>query len=44
MPAFSHDFTSLNDDRAHHWVGVCLTPSLLRQFKRTAHKKLILGL
>ena len=43
MPAFGHDFASLDDDGAHHWIWVCLSPSLLRKFKRTAHESLILS-
>ncbi len=37
-------YTSLDDGGTYHWVGVCLSPSLLRQFKRTAHESLILSL
>ena len=44
VPAFSHNYTSLDDGGTYHWVGVCLSPSLLRQFKRTAHESLIFGL
>ena len=33
---------SLDDGGTYHWVGVCLSPSLLRKFKRTAHESLIL--
>jgi hypothetical protein len=44
VPAFGHNCSSLDDDGAHHWVWVRLSPSLLRQFKGTTHESIIIGL